>query len=107
MVEARESTDSFDEGSTIWGTWVPDPSDANYHAVTCNRSNDSSVGPFENAATQNEPRDFPSVDLWWKAPPADSDHQLPQQIRFWFVAVQQRLIYFYPVAGPTLVSIAS
>ena len=47
MVEARESTDSFDEGSTIWGTWVPDPSDANYHAVTCNRSNDSSVGPFE------------------------------------------------------------
>ena len=47
MVEARESTDSFEERSTIWGTWVPDPSELNYHTVSCNRSIDSLSGPFE------------------------------------------------------------
>ena len=48
MVEARESTSSFEEGSTIWGTWVTDPNDPRrYHAVECNRSISSSEGPFE------------------------------------------------------------
>ena len=47
MVEARENTSSFEEGSTIWGTWVvPDPNN-HYHAVECNRNNSSSEGPFE------------------------------------------------------------
>ena len=46
MVEARENTSSFEEGSTIWGTWVTDPNNF-YHAVECNRSNSSSEGPFE------------------------------------------------------------
>ena len=44
MVEARENTSSFEEGSTIWGTWVTHP---NYHAVECNRSSSFSEGPFE------------------------------------------------------------
>ena len=48
MVEARENTASFEEGSTIWGTWVTDPNDPRlYHAVECNRSSSSSEGPFE------------------------------------------------------------
>ena len=50
MVEARESTGSFEEdfeeGSTIWGTWVTAPNNL-YHAVECNRSLNSSEGPFE------------------------------------------------------------
>ena len=46
MVEARENTSSFEEGSTIWGTWVTDPNNL-YHAVECNRSSSSSEGPFE------------------------------------------------------------
>ena len=46
MVEARENTPSFEEGSTIWGTWVTDPNNF-YHAVECNRSSSSSEGPFE------------------------------------------------------------
>ena len=50
MVEARESTGSFEEdfeeGSTIWGTWVTDPNNL-YHAIECNRSLNSSEGPFE------------------------------------------------------------
>jgi len=45
MVEARENTSSFEEGSTIWGTWVNDPNSF-YHAVECNRSSTSSEGPF-------------------------------------------------------------
>jgi len=45
MVEARENTTSFEEGSTIWGTWVNDPNNI-YHAVECNRSSTSSEGPF-------------------------------------------------------------
>ena len=54
MVEARESTEAFDIGSTIWGTWVTDLGsgfDPNmnllYHTVECNRSLTSSEGPFE------------------------------------------------------------
>ena len=56
MVEARERTEAFDNGSTIWGTWVTDqnqlgsgydPSmDFLYHTVECNRSLTSSEGPF-------------------------------------------------------------
>ena len=50
MVEARESDGSFEEyfeeESTIWGTWVTNP-DVLYHAVECNRSLNSSEGPFE------------------------------------------------------------
>ena len=46
MVEARENTSSFEEGSTIWGTWVTDPNNR-YHAVECNRNSSSSEGPFE------------------------------------------------------------
>jgi len=45
MVEARENTLSFEEGSTIWGTWVNYPNSF-YHTVECNRSNTSSEGPF-------------------------------------------------------------
>ena len=45
MVEARESTSSFEEGSTIWGTWVNVPNTL-YHAVECNRSSTSSEGLF-------------------------------------------------------------
>ena len=45
MVEARENTSSFEEGSTIWGTWVNDPNSF-YHAVECNRSSTSSEGPL-------------------------------------------------------------
>jgi len=41
----------------------------------------------QNAATQNEPRDFTSVDLYWKAPPppntAAEYQQLPLGIKFW------------------------
>ena len=68
MVEARESTvlleegitpteEDFDNGSTIWGTWVTDLNilgsgydpDMNllYHTVECNRSLTSSEGAFE------------------------------------------------------------
>ena len=52
MVEARESTGSFEEyfeeDSTIWGTWVTDPYiELLYHTVECNRSLNSSEGPFE------------------------------------------------------------
>ena len=67
MVEARESTDffgegstiyqeDFDNGSTIWGTWVTDPNmlgsgggpnNFMYHTVECNRSLESNEGPFE------------------------------------------------------------
>ena len=67
MVEARESSDffgegstmhqeDFDNGSTIWGTWVTDPNqvgsgysqdDFLYHAIECNRSLYSNEGPFE------------------------------------------------------------
>ena len=39
MVEARENTEAFDIGSTIWGTWV---TGMNYHTVECNRSLTSS-----------------------------------------------------------------
>ena len=50
MVEARESDGSFEEdfeeGSTIWGTWVIDPN-SKYHAIECNRGFNSSEGPFE------------------------------------------------------------
>ena len=56
MVEARESTEAFDNGSTIWGTWITDLNqmgsgfDPNmnllYHTVECNRSLTSSEGPF-------------------------------------------------------------
>ena len=49
MVEARESTEAFDNGSTIWGAWVTDlgsgfdPSmNLLYHTVECNRSLTSS-----------------------------------------------------------------
>ena len=52
MVEARENTSSFEEGSTIWGTWVTD-SNNRYHAVECNRSNSSSEGPFEVSHYEN------------------------------------------------------
>ena len=67
IVEARERTvlfeegstpteQDFDNGSTIWGTWVTDPNqvgsgyspdDFLYHAIECNRSLDSNEGPFE------------------------------------------------------------
>ena len=56
MVEARNITEDFDIGSTIWGTWVTDLNlmgseydpDMNllYHIVGCNRSLTSSEGPF-------------------------------------------------------------
>ena len=57
MVEARNSTEDFEIGSTIWGTWVIDLNplessgfspDMNllYHTVECNRSLTSSEGPF-------------------------------------------------------------
>jgi len=86
MVEARENTSSFEQGSTIWGTWVNDPNSV-YHAVECNRSNTSSEGPFPNAATQNEPADVSSVDLYWRAPPPPNTtaeyQQLPLEIKFW------------------------
>ena len=72
LVEARESSDffgegstmhqeDFDNGSTIWGTWVTDPNqvgsgyspdDFLYHAVECNRSLDSNEGPFEVGVLQ-------------------------------------------------------
>ena len=52
MVEARENTSSFEEGSSIWGTWVTDPNNR-YHAVECNRSNSSSEGPFEVSHYEN------------------------------------------------------
>ena len=104
MVEARENTSSFEEGNTIWGTWVTDPNNL-YHAVECNRSSSSSEGPFEvshcknadpisyyhphqstcitpqNAATQNSPADLTSLDLYWKAP--NTTDELPQKIKFW------------------------
>ena len=57
MVEARESTEAFDSGGTIWGTWVTDLNQLGsgynpsmnlfYHTVECNRSLTSSEGPFE------------------------------------------------------------
>ena len=57
MVEARNSTEYFDIGSTIWGTWITDPNllgsgyDPNmnllYHTVECNRSLTSSEGSFD------------------------------------------------------------
>ena len=57
MVEARESTEAFVSGSTIWGTWVTDLNqlgsgydpnmDLLYHTVECNRSLTSSEGAFE------------------------------------------------------------
>ena len=57
MVEARNSTEYFDIGSTIWGTWMTDPNllgsgydpDMNllYHTVECNRSLTSSEGSFD------------------------------------------------------------
>ena len=54
MVEARENTSSFEEGSTIWGTWVvPDPNNLLYHAVECNRNSSSSEGPFEVSRYEN------------------------------------------------------
>ena len=50
MVEARESnspfSEDFEEGSTIWGTWIADPNGL-YHAIECNRSMNSSEGPFQ------------------------------------------------------------
>ena len=56
MVEARNFTEDFEIGSTIWGTWVIDlnllGSEYNpnmsllYHTVECNRSLTSSEGPF-------------------------------------------------------------
>ena len=53
MVEARENTEAFDIGSTIWGTWVTDLNqlgsgyDLLYRTVECNRSLTSSEGAFE------------------------------------------------------------
>ena len=57
MVEARNITEDFDIGSTIWGTWITDPNllgsgydpDMNllYHTVECNQSLTSSEGPFD------------------------------------------------------------
>ena len=57
MVEARNTTEDFDIGSTIWGTWVTDLNllgsgyDPNinllYRTVECNRSLTSSEGPFD------------------------------------------------------------
>jgi len=32
MVEARENTSSFEEGSTIWGTWVNDPNSSYFES---------------------------------------------------------------------------
>ena len=50
MVEARESNSPFrqhfEEGSTIWGTWIADQNNR-YHAVECNRNMSSSEGPFQ------------------------------------------------------------
>ena len=50
MVEAREGNspigEEFEEGSTIWGTWVADEN-SSYHAIECNRSINSSEGPFQ------------------------------------------------------------
>ena len=50
MAEARESnspfSEEFEEGSTIWGTWVADEN-SSYHAIECNRSINSSEGPFQ------------------------------------------------------------
>ena len=59
MVEARNSTEDFEIGSTIWGTWVTDLNllqlgsgydpdmELLYHTVECNQSLTSSDGPFE------------------------------------------------------------
>ena len=57
MVEARNFTEDFEIGNTIWGTWVIDlnllGSEYNpnmsllYHTVECNRSLTSSEGPFD------------------------------------------------------------
>ena len=57
MVEARNSTEDFEIGSTIWGTWVTDLNllgsgydpgmNLLYHTVECNRSLTSSDGPFD------------------------------------------------------------
>ena len=53
MVEARESDSpfgqDFEEGSTIWGTWIADENSSYnlYHAIECNRSMSSSEGPFQ------------------------------------------------------------
>ena len=50
MAEARESnspfSEDFEEGSTIWGTWIADQNRL-YHAIECNRSMSSSEGPFQ------------------------------------------------------------
>ena len=50
MAEARESNspfrEEFEEGSTIWGTWIADEN-SSYHAIECNRSINSSEGPFQ------------------------------------------------------------
>ena len=57
MVEARNSTEDFDSGSTIWGTWVTDLNllgsgydpgmNLLYHTIECNRSLTSSDGSFD------------------------------------------------------------
>ena len=51
MAEARESnspfSEEFEEGSTIWGTWIADENSSLYHAIECNRSMNSSEGPFQ------------------------------------------------------------
>ena len=48
MAEARESNrEEFEEGSTIWGTWIADENSSLYHAIECNRSMNSSEGPFQ------------------------------------------------------------
>ena len=57
MVEARNFTEDFEIGSTIWGTWITDLNllgsgyDPNmnllYHTVECNRSLTSSEGSFD------------------------------------------------------------
>ena len=50
MVQARDSNilfrHGFEEGSTIWGTWIADQNNR-YHAIECNRSINSSEGPFQ------------------------------------------------------------
>ena len=41
----------------------------------------------QNAATQNEPVDITSADLYWRAPPSPNTaaeyQQLPLEIKFW------------------------
>ena len=56
-VEARNTTEDFEIGSTIWGTWVTDLNlmgfeynpnmSLLYHTVECNQSLTSSEGPFD------------------------------------------------------------